>query len=240
MLHRITDHPVLTFDCYGTLIDWEGGIWEALQPLLRTRPDQVFDRAHVIATFNHFEGLQQAATPTLVYPKVLEQVHHSLAAHLGLESSDPLDQAFGASVPQWPAFSDSCAALLFLSDHFDLVILSNVDRAGFAASNELLGVEFDAIYTAEEIGSYKPEQANFRYLIEHLACDLGHEKNEILHIAESIRHDHVPARQIGLHNVWIDRNRLSDTLKSGLPAYENLFFSMAELVTAVTRELVGA
>jgi len=148
-----------------------------------------------------------------------------------------LDHAFGASVPSWPAFPDSVDALRFLSGHFGLVILSNVDRAGFSASNTLLGVEFDAIYTAEDIGSYKPNLSNFEYLIKHVESDLGHGKSDILHTAQSIRHDHIPARSIGLDNAWIDRNRLSETGAADLPATDHLFFSLVEMVAAVSAEL---
>ena len=240
MARRLTDHSVLTFDCYGTLIDWETGIWDALQPLLAANPTADPARSHVLDAFDRFEAAQQAATPTLPYPGVLECVHRSLAEDLSLATSAELDAAFGASVPSWPAFPDSADSLLYLATRFDLVILSNVDRAGFAASNARLGVDFDAIYTAEDIGSYKPNPANFEYLLEHLATDLGHSKADVLHTAQSIRHDHVPARRIGLDNAWIDRQRRSEAGESvhqdGLPAFEHVFFSMAQMVTAVEDE----
>ena len=240
MARRLTDHSVLTFDCYGTLIDWETGIWDALQPLLAANPTADPARSHVLDAFDRFEAAQQAATPTLPYPGVLECVHRSLAEDFSLATSAELDAAFGASVRSWPAFPDSADSLLYLATRFDLVILSNVDRAGFAASNARLGVDFDAIYTAEDIGSYKPNPANFEYLLEHLATDLGHSKADVLHTAQSIRHDHVPARRIGLDNAWIDRQRRSEAGESvhqdGLPAFEHVFFSMAQMVTAVEDE----
>ena len=237
MTRRLTDHSVLTFDCYGTLIDWEAGIWDAFQPLVRENPQTDLTRDALIAAFNNFEAEQQAATPTMTYPTVLECVHRALAAELALATSPMLDHAFGASVPSWPAFPDSVDALRFLSEHFGLVILSNVDRAGFSASNTLLSVEFDAIYTAEDIGSYKPNLSNFEYLIKHVESDLGHGKSDILHTAQSIRHDHIPARSIGLDNAWIDRNRLSETGAADLPATDHLFFSLVEMVAAVSAEL---
>ena len=106
----------------------------------------------------------------------------------------------------WPAFPDSAAALHYLKLHYKLVILSNVDRASFAASNRRLGVAFDAVYTAQDIGSYKPNTANFSYLLDHLAA-LGHGKGEILHTAQSLFHDHAPARRCGLATAWIDRRQ---------------------------------
>jgi 2-haloacid dehalogenase len=115
-----------------------------------------------------------------------------------------------------------------------------VDRAGFAASSALLGFEFDAVYTAEDIGSYKPDLANFEYLVEHVAADLGHGKADILHTAQSIRHDHVPARSFGLDNAWIDRNRLSETGISDLPEMDYVFFSLADMAHAVAAEVNSA
>jgi 2-haloacid dehalogenase len=173
------------------------------------------------------------------YPTVLECVHRALAEELELKTSPMLAHAFGASVPSWPAFPDSADSLSFLSEHFGLVILSNVDRAGFAASNALLGVEFDAVYTAEDIGSYKPDPSNFEYLIEHVESDLGYRKSDILHTAQGIRHDQIPARSIGLANAWIDRTRLSETGMDGLPATDYLFFSMAEMAAAVKTEVTS-
>ena len=237
MTRRLTDHSVLTFDCYGTLIDWEAGIWDAFQPLVKENPQTDLTRDTLIAAFNNFEAKQQAATPTMTYPIVLECVHRAIAEELALATSPMLDHAFGASVPSWPAFPDSVDALRFLSEHFGLVILSNVDRAGFSASNTLLSVEFDAIYTAEDIGSYKPNLSNFEYLIKHVESDLGHGKSDILHTAQSVRHDHIPARSIGLDNAWIDRNRLSETGTADLPTTDHLFFSLVEMVAAVSAEL---
>ena len=243
MVRQLTDHSVITFDCYGTLVDWETGIWEALQPLLGGNQRGDVTREEALEAFNLHEADQQAATPALGYPGVLERVHRSLAGHLGVPTTGSLDEAFGASVPNWPAFPDSAAALRSLSERFDLVILSNVDRAGFAASSALLGFEFDAVYTAEDIGSYKPDLANFEYLLTHVAADLGHCKEDILHAAQSLRHDHIPARSIGLDNAWIDRHRLSVACGSGegevpepMPEVDHVFFSMTELATAVSAE----
>lgn len=111
---------------------------------------------------------------------------------------------FGASVPDWPAFPDSIDALRYLKQHYQLVILSNVDRASFVASNRRLGVAFDALSTAQDTGSYKPDPENFRYLLPHLD-ERGIPPQSILHTAQSLFHDHVPARRIGVRGAWIDR-----------------------------------
>jgi 2-haloalkanoic acid dehalogenase type II len=133
-------------------------------------------------------------------------VHRRLAAELGLPTTSALDQAFGASVPDWPAFPDTVTALRYLQRHYKLVILSNVDRASFEGSNARLGVTFDAIHTAQDVGSYKPDPANFRYLLDRLAA-AGHSPGEILHTAQSLFHDHAPAQAIGLASAWIDRRQ---------------------------------
>src|SRR6516162_5216901 len=164
---RLTDFKVLTFDCYGTLIDWETGILRALAPLLRQDRVRRRDDA-VLADFARHESAQQALTPDLIYCDLLGLVHRRLAAEWGVPASQEADQAFGRSVGDWPPFADSAAALAYLKQFYALVILSNVDRGSFAISNRRLGVAFDAVYTAEEIGSYKPDLRNFRYMIDAL------------------------------------------------------------------------
>ena len=204
----LADFSVLTFDCYGTLIDWETGIWDALQPLLMGNPCHDVTRIAALAAFAEAETAQQVETPGLLYPGILTEVHRTIAARFDLRTQTALDEAFGASVPHWPAFPDTAEALRRLKARYKLVILSNVDRAGIAASNRKLGVAFDGIYTAQDIGSYKPEPRNFAYMIERMA-GLGIEARQILHTAQSLHHDHVPARAAGLANAWIDRQGLS-------------------------------
>ena len=145
----------------------------------------------------------------MLYPKVLTHVHQSLAKRFDLKTDIDADRAFGNSVPHWPAFPDTADALRVLKKHFKLVILSNVNRDGFAASNRKLGVTFDAVYTAQDVGSYKPNPANFEYMLKHLEADLGLAPGDVLHTAQSLFHDHVQARAHGLACAWIDRQGLS-------------------------------
>lgn len=240
---RLTDYEVLTFDCYGTLIDWESGIWDALQPLIMNSGRNDLTRASMLALFGKHEKAQETATPDLIYPKLLAQVYEAMAAELGLTTTPELAAEFGRSVGQWPAFPDTADALRYLKTRFKLVILSNVNRDGFAASNRKLGVEFDAIYTAQDIGSYKPSPANFEYLLAHLQNDLGLKPAEVLHTAQSLHHDHAPAKAFGLANAWIDRQRLSKSGNWGAtvpveerPETDFLFFSMGEMAEAVRAE----
>ncbi|HVR31101.1 MAG TPA: haloacid dehalogenase type II [Acidimicrobiia bacterium] len=236
----LTDFGVLTFDCYGTLIDWETGIWDALQPLISHNRRSDISRTRALAVYGRHESRQQAATPELAYPAVLAAAHRGVAEEFGLETNPELDAAFGASVPAWPAFADTAESLRFLSTRYQLVILSNIDNASFAASNRKLGVDFDAVYTAEDIGSYKPDPANFEYLLDHLSADLGRGRQDILHTAQSLFHDHVPAINHGLATAWIDRQRLSEGGTWGAtatvedqPATDFRFFTLAEMAAAV-------
>jgi len=238
-MRSLHDYEVLSFDCYGTLIDWESGIWTALRPLLLANNEPV-SRPDVLAEFGRIEAAQEARTPSLLYSDLLAGVHKDLATSLGLDSTDDMDRVFGASVPEWPAFADSAAALAFLSGQYRLVILSNVDRVSFAGSNQRLKVMFDAVYTAEEIGSYKPDPENFDYLLRHLEDDFGVVADSVIHVAQSLYHDHAPAKAAGLDTVWIDRQRLSAGGEWGAtapiedpPQPDHVFFSMADLARAV-------
>ena len=237
---RLTDYRVLTFDCYGTLIDWESGIWDALQPLIMRNGRADVTRGAALEAFARSESRHEQEAPAGRYPDVLARVHRSVAGSFDLETSHELDAAFGASVPHWPAFPDTADALRRLKRHFRLVILSNVHRDGIAASNRKLGVEFDAIYTAEDIGSYKPADANFEYLLAHVKADLGMDRSDILHTAQSLHHDHVPANRFGLANAWIDRQRLSAGGSWGAtgqvatrPSTDFVFYSLREMADAV-------
>ena len=202
-------YKFLSFDCYGTLIDWETGIWNAFQRivLLNNRAD--LSKEKVLSHFAELEEAQQTNTPSMLYPEVLYNVHQQFAKRNNLKSNEELDKEFGNSVPYWPAFADSADALRKLKTKFKLIILSNVNDAGFADSNRRLGVEFDAIYTAEQIGSYKPNPANFEYMLKSVKQTFGIKKDSILHVAQSLFHDHIPAKVVGMSTVWIDRQNLS-------------------------------
>jgi 2-haloalkanoic acid dehalogenase type II len=200
---RLSDFQVLTFDCYGTLIDWEAGIAAALGPWLE-RQGVSATREQMLSAFAAAEAPQQAKTPDLRYPELLARVHGALARHFGVAPDPAAAQAFGRSIRDWPAFPDWADALAHLKRHYRLVILSNVDRASFAHSARRLAVEFDAVYTAEDIGSYKPDLRNFEYMLARLA-EQGIARERILHTAESLYHDHIPAKRLGLATCWIHR-----------------------------------
>ncbi|MEZ4710257.1 MAG: haloacid dehalogenase type II [Caldilineaceae bacterium] len=232
---QLNDFKVLTFDCYGTLIDWETGMINALAPLTNRLATELSKDAILEAHARH-ESAQQKQTPQMYYYDILAVVYKRLAEEWGAPAAWDECMAYGQSVQHWPAFPDSADALKYLKEHYKLVILSNVDNRSFAASNAKLGVQFDAIYTAQDIGSYKPAAANFEYMLRNLAT-LGLGKADILHTAESMFHDHQPANRHGLHSCWIYRRHGQEgfgaTMHPGdMPRYDFRFNSMAEMVEA--------
>jgi 2-haloacid dehalogenase len=189
----------LTFDCYGTLIDWEAGILAGIRATLDPRgvgprDDELLERYAVAEA-------DLEAGPYRRYRDILGEGLKAVAAGYGVEPSPSEVEAFGGSVGDWPAFPDSPAALARLQRHFRLGVLTNCDDDLFAASNRRLGVEFDWIVTAQQARGYKPRMANFELLFERLALPRG----RILHVAQSLFHDHVPAKALGLSTIWINR-----------------------------------
>jgi len=230
---RLSDFNALSFDCYGTLIDWETGLLEALKPL-RDRSGVSDD--DLLTAYGEAEHEVEVAHPGLIYSQLLEKVHATLCRRLGVAEDRDEAAKLGASVGDWPAFADSPDALRYLKQHFKLVILSNVDRASFAGSNRRLGVEFDHIFTAQDIGSYKPDPRNFEYLVAHLA-EAGIAKSDLLHVAQSLFHDHAPANRMGIASAWIDRRHDkpgsgATVLPDPMPHYDFRFTSLGELADA--------
>lgn len=203
--HRsvFNDCRALSFDCYGTLIDWETGILNALQPWCAWRGVEL-STEQLLTLFSATEHLVEADMPTTRYPKVLAESLRRMADELGYAATADECEEFGASVGAWPAFADTALALRRLQERFRLIIVSNVDRASFAHSNRRLGVEFAMVVTAEDVGSYKPRLDHFHSMFARLP-DVGVARNEVVHVAQSLFHDHGPARELGLPSVWIDR-----------------------------------
>jgi 2-haloacid dehalogenase len=237
---RLADFKVLTFDCYGTLIDWETGLFHGLRTLV-ARSRRGMSRDQALEEFGRHEFAQQQATPAMPYSHVLAVVYRRLAETWGITTTSQEANAFGASIPDWPEFPDSAAALQYLKRYYRLVILSNVDRVSFRASNMRLEIEFDAIYTAQDIGSYKPSDRNFEYMLRRLKEDFGFDKPDILHVAQSLTHDHAPANRAALASAWIDRRHAMEgwgatVPPSGTPRYDFRFESMAAFADAYKKE----
>ncbi len=232
---RLRDFKVLTFDCYGTLIDWESGMIAALAPLTDKLGGRL-TRNEILEAHARHESGQQRQTPGKRYRELLPVVYRRLAEEWNIPVDWDECVRYGDSIKDWPAFPDTAESLGYLKQHFKLVILSNVDNESFAASNKRLGVQFDAIYTAEDIGSYKPSDANFEYMLSMLKSR-DYQKSEILHTAESMFHDHAPANRHGLSSCWIYRRHEQEgfgaTMHPGeMPHYDFCFHSMGEMAEA--------
>ena len=158
------DYEALSFDCYGTLIDWEAGIAAVLRTWAANRGLELDDEA-LLTVYSKHEAQSEEEHPGDLYPLILARSMRSLGAELGCEVSDEDAEKLARSVPDWPAFDDSHNALRLLGTKYKLIILSNVDRDSFAGSNRRLGVEFTSIVTAQDVGSYKPSRRNFDALL---------------------------------------------------------------------------
>jgi 2-haloacid dehalogenase len=200
---KLTDFDALSFDCYGTLIDWEAGLSAVLVPWARER-GLTLTAEQLLTEYSGMEAAVEAEVPARLYPDVLARSMQLLGAKLNAEVTSEDANRLATSVPDWPAFEDSRDALLALSKRYDLIIVSNVHRAGFEASSTKLGASFAAVITAQDVGSYKPAQQHFNALAE-VAARLGIAPGRLLHVAQSLFHDHVPAKQAGLPTVWINR-----------------------------------
>jgi 2-haloacid dehalogenase len=204
---QFDDFEVLTFDCYGTLIDWETGLWDALRPILAAHQiDLVSDRA--LELYGELESAAERGEYR-AYRSILRLVLEGLGARLGfIPTASELDR-FSTSVRDWPAFPDSASALRALHNKYRLAIISNVDDDLFAYSAERLQVTFDWIITAQQANSYKPSLHNFRLAFDRI----GVAPQRILHVAQSLFHDIAPANTLGVCSVWV--NRRQDKAGSG-------------------------
>lgn len=200
-LHDIgTDFDALTFDCYGTLIDWERGILAAAETLLgASRPTDVSDE-DLLQAFGTFEPEEEAG-PFRSYREVLQRVAARFGRHFGVPVDANAAAKFAGSVAQWPAFSDSPQALARLATRYRLAIVSNVDDDLFAGSARRLGVDFDEVVTAQQTESYKPARGHFDEVLERLALP----PDRVLHVAQSLYHDIAPATALGFTCVWVNR-----------------------------------
>ena len=211
-----TSVKALSFDIFGTLVDWESGIYDAARasavgPYLPSRSE----------TLNGIDDHDveiQSQNPTMLQCDVIAEGLRRYVKDLGLVadgklSQDEVDQAskeYGAKIGEYPAFDDTIKAIQTLGKRFKLIPLTNVDRESFSRTlaGPLKGCHFDAIYTAQDIGSYKPDLKNFHYLFDHAKSDLGIEKRDLVHVAQSLFHDHRPAKKLDIPSVWVDRKGL--------------------------------
>jgi 2-haloacid dehalogenase len=190
---------ILTFDCYGTLIDWEAGLVAGLRRILVPRGVAAEDDA-LLERFARHEAAIEAG-PYVRYREVLARAGEAVCGELGVAASADELATFGESVVDWPAFPDSADALAALGRRFALAVITNCDDDLFAASNRRLGVDFDVIVTAQQAGAYKPSLRGFELAFERI----DRPRDRILHVAQSLFHDHVPAKSLGMTTCWINR-----------------------------------
>jgi 2-haloacid dehalogenase len=189
----------VTFDCYGTLIDWEAGIAPGLAALFASAGETAGSEDLLERYGRHEADLEGG--PYRRYREVVAEGGRRVAAEFGVVPTEEALVAFGDSVGEWPSFPDSAQALRRLATRFRLGVITNCDDDLFTRSNRRLEVDFDWVFTAQQIGGYKPDPRNFAYAFERM--DVPRER--VLHVAQSLFHDHVPAKAIGLTTVWIDR-----------------------------------
>jgi 2-haloalkanoic acid dehalogenase type II len=242
-MSKLTDFKLLTFDVYGTLIDWERGVVNALQPMLEKFNKTDIDPKHILKVCHALEAPEQSGNPGQKYRELLTTIHPKLCKELGLQTpTQEENNAFGASITKWPAFPDSVSALHRLSKHYKLVVLSNVDNDSFLANRQaptgLQDFQFDAIYTAEDIGSYKPDLKNFEYMLAKVKEQFGVEKAEVLQTAQSQFHDHHPAKNMGMKSSWIFRPGAIMGNRDD-PVYDWKFDTLADMADAVEKEVAG-
>lgn len=202
-LPDLTGIRALSFDCYGTLIDWEEGIGSVLDAWAEAS-GVAEPRGALLERYAGHEAQVMREEPGWLYPRILAEAFTRTGAGLGTAVTGEWADRLGSSVPDWPAFPDSADALAVLARRYELIIVSNVHEAGFTGSNRHLRGAFDRVITAEEVGGYKPGDRHFTELQSHLA-GRGLAPRELLHVAQSLFHDHVPAQRHGLTSVWIDR-----------------------------------
>jgi 2-haloacid dehalogenase len=235
---KLTDFKALTFDCYGTLIDWETGLLAALRGLITCAPHRRSPE-DVLRDYAIHEAQQEHFTPTMKYSRLLAVVYKRLAENWDAPAPWAECTTFAASLKTWEPFPDTVAALRYLKDHFRLYVLSNVDNESFSFTARKLGVQLDGVMTAEDIGSYKPSLRNFEYMLGRLRSQ-GIEQNRILHVAQSLVHDHRPANELGIASCWINRQHGRGGAvgeAADRPRYDFTFNSMGEFAEAHRKEV---
>ena len=192
------DFDALTFDTFGTLIDWEAGIVAAARPVLVAHGIGIAEEALLAMFGAHEHGFEDPFHP---YRQVLALTLGAIGDELGFQPTEEERATFAASVPNWPAFTDAAASLARLHDRYRLYTITNCDDDLYEGSAAWLGNPWDGVFAAGTIGSYKPDPANFHYAFERIPFP----KERILHVAQSLFHDHQTAQALGMTSVWVNR-----------------------------------
>ncbi len=189
----------ISFDCYGTLIDWEAGLLPALRGVLAAHGQSLPDAA-ILELYGEFEAEAESG-PYQSYRNVLESVVRQFGERCGFRPSPAELRSLHESIPAWPPFPDTVAALQKLQQRYQLAVISNIDDDLFAETRKHLGVEFAGVITAQQARSYKPSVNNFRLALQKLGIEPSH----LLHAGQSVYHDVIPAQSLGISTVWVNR-----------------------------------
>ena len=225
-MKEIRNFRLLTFDCYGTLVDWKKGVLSSLIPF--------FEDFQLVLTeeqiFNLFFDSDREVTSGgyIPYREVLRRQVGRMADTLNLIIEDADRDVLINGFSDWQPFEDTVSTLTQLMNHFQLAIVSNIDKDLFQITHQKLGIPFDHIITAQEVGSYKPSLENFQYALQVT----GYEKHEVLHIAQSLQHDIIPTNKLGIKNIWI--NRYNEKVPAKGPSYPGMVLNnLRELLNHV-------
>jgi len=223
MVVEIRRFKVLSFDCYGTLIDWESGILQAVRPVLEAHDVKQTD-AQILDLYAQLESEAEGGE-FKDYKTILRLVMKGIGEETGFKPTESELNSLTQAIPSWHPFPDTVKALQELKKHFKLAILSNIDDDLIARSLKHLHVHFDWVVTAQQLRSYKPADQNFRELVRRI----GLPKSKILHVAQSIYHDIVPAKRSGLATVWVNRRKQVEGFGATPPAYAEPDLEVADL-----------
>lgn len=224
---------VVSFDCYGTLIDWERGILPVLKQLLSSREIDLSDDG-ILELFAEFESeLEKDKSDYIEYRKILQEIVKRLGQKLNFEPTETEVKTLADSVKNWQPFPDTVAALSALKQKYKVAVISNIDDDLFAETAKHLKVEFDWVITAQQVRSYKPSTRNFEIALE----TMGIPPEKLLHVAQSVYHDIVPATSMGISTVWVNRRQGKAGFGATLPATAQPDFEVPDLKTLV--EAIG-
>jgi 2-haloacid dehalogenase len=219
---------VLSFDCYGTLVDWESGIMGALKTILSNHNITIDDK-QILELFAQRESIQEAGE-YLKYREILKKVVENFGEKLGFTPTESELNSLAASIQNWEPFPDTVEALKALKERYKLTIISNIDNDLFAYTAKKLAVDFDWIITAEQVKSYKPSLQNFEFALQQM----GISSDKLLHVAQSVYHDIVPAKTLGLTTVWVNRRQGKDGFGATVPASGTPDLEVSDLKSLVS------
>jgi 2-haloacid dehalogenase len=219
---------VLSFDCYGTLIDWENGIINALKTILSNHDINISEQ-QILELFAQRESIQEAGD-YLKYREILKRVVQNFGIKLKFIPTESELNSLAESIRNWQPFPDTVEALKALKKRYKLAIISNIDNELFDYTANKLGVEFDWIITAEQVKSYKPSLQNFEFAIGQM----GISPDKLLHVAQSVYHDIVPAKTMGLTAVWVNRRQGKEGFGATVPATGNPDLEVPDLRSLVS------